>query len=159
MVLTIIGLLLGGVMKASAMIENRQIQKDFQALQSFQAAYMLYKDQYGSMPGKDPNKPGRLLTTLSTEPEPTQGLFYDLHRSGFIHSVNPKPQIGTAFKSTWGGSSGENYGLIAQKNQICITEVDVNLGQWLETKMDDANRSAGEIEYTLSGSQLCMRLQ
>lgn len=158
MVLTIIGLLLGGVMKASAMIENRQIQKDFQALQSFQTAYMLYKDKHGSMPGEDPDKPGRLLTKLSTELAPTDGFFYDLHQSGFIRSTNPKPEIGTAFKSTWGGSSGANYGLIAQQNQVCITEVDVNLGQWIEVKMDDANKSSGDIEYTENGSQLCMRL-
>lgn len=158
-VLVIISLLMGGILKAQAMIENVQIKKDIQALQAFQTAYMLYIDRHGSIPGEDKDKPGRLLTTLSTQQNPTEGFFFDLQQSGFIQSTNPLPNIGQAFKSTWGGSSGANYGLIAQKNQICITQVDVDLGQWVEQQMDNANNTDGDVEYTENGSQLCMLLR
>lgn len=157
-VLMVIGLLFGGIMKASAMIENAQIQRDIKSLQSFQTAFMLYKDRHGFIPGEDPDKPGRLLTMLSTSNNPTQGLFYDLHHAGFTQ-LNPLPEIGAAFKSTWGGSSGDNYGLIAQHNQICITEIDTDLAQSIERKLDDNNAAQGDLEYALSGSQLCMRLR
>lgn len=158
-VMAIIGLLLSATFKAMAFVENAKLQKDLKALQSFQTAYWLYKDRHGKLPGEDANNTGRFKNVFSTETQPTEGFFFDLHQSNLIQNVNPMPEIGSAFKATWGGSSGTNYGLIAQQNQICITDVDVNLGPFLEARMDGADRSAGDIEYTLNGSQLCLLLK
>jgi len=72
--------------------------------------------------------------------------------------MNPLPSIGNAFKATWGGSSGTNYGLIAGENQLCITDIDVDLAQSIERQLDEGSRNSGEVEYTLNGSQLCMKL-
>ncbi|MDG6777340.1 prepilin-type N-terminal cleavage/methylation domain-containing protein [Thiomicrorhabdus sp. zzn3] len=157
-VLLIVGLLVTGIFKAMALIDNVKLQRDIKFMKGLHAAYFLYKDRYGRMPGEDLQRPGRLKTILSTQDAPSEGLFYDLYQAGFTKELVFQPNIGQAFKATWGGSSGANYGLIAGQNQLCITEVEVDLAQWMEAKMDDSNRSQGDVEYTLNGSQLCMLL-
>ncbi|WP_321324745.1 type II secretion system protein [Thiomicrorhabdus sp.] len=158
-VLAIIGLLFGAVLKAQAIIENAEIHDDIKKLKEFEIITLLYKDKLSKIPGEDANKPGRLKTVLSSDASPTEGFFYDIYQAGFTKNVNPMPSIGTAFKATWGGSSGANYGLIAGENQLCITDIDVNLAKAIESQLDEGSRSSGDIEYTLNGSQLCMKLE
>jgi len=118
----------------------------------------LYKDKLSKLPGEDTSKPGRFKTVLSSDASPSEGYFYDIFQAGFSQSLHPMPSIGSAFKATWGGSSGANYGLIAGENQLCSTDIDVNLAKSIESQLDEGSRTSGEIEYTLNGSQLCMRL-
>ena len=157
-VLVVIGLLLSGIVKAQALIENAQIRADIKKLNEFKMITLLYRDRLATFPGEDASNPGRIKTVLSSEPSPTEGYFFDIYQAGFSQRVNPLPEIGTAFKATWGGSSGANYGLIAGVNQICITEIDVDLAQSIESQMDEGERAKGEVEYTLNGSQLCAKL-
>jgi len=157
-VLMIIALLIGGVLKAQAMIENAQIRADIKKLSEFKMISLLYKDKLAQLPGEDDEHPGRLKTVLSSEGAPVEGYFYDIYQAGFSQSMQPMPSIGSAFKATWGGSSGTNYGLIAGENQLCITDIDVNLATAIEYQLDEGSRTSGEIEYTLNGSQLCMKL-
>lgn len=157
-VLVIIGLLLGGIVKAQALIENAQIRADIKKLNEFKIITLLYRDKLSTLPGEDASNPGRIKTVLSTEQAPTIGYFFDIYQAGFSQRLDPLPEIGTAFKATWGGSSGANFGLIAGVNQICITEIDVSLAQSIEAQMDEGERAKGDVEYTLNGSQLCMKL-
>lgn len=157
-VLVIIGLLFSGALKAQAMIENAQIRSDIRKLTDFKMISMLYVDKLAKLPGEDLSKPGRLKTVLSSEMSPTEGFFYDIYQAGFSQSLNPLPAIGNAFKATWGGSSGANYGLIAGANQLCITHIDVDLASAIELQLDEGSQTEGNIEYTSNGSQLCMRL-
>lgn len=157
-VLLLLSLLIGGILKGMAFIDNAKLQRDLRAMQGLQTAYLLYKDRYGRLPGEDSAHPGRFKTVLSTLTAPTEGFFYELYQSGFTQALMLEPLIGSAFKATWGGSSGANYGLIAGRNQVCITDIEVDLAQWMEARLDDADRSAGDVEYTLNGSQLCMLL-
>ncbi|GAB6069480.1 hypothetical protein JCM30760_05770 [Thiomicrorhabdus hydrogeniphila] len=157
-VLMIVGLLLGATLKAQAMIENAQIHADIKKLKEFKVITLLYKDKLSQLPGEDTDKPGRFKTVLSSDNSPTEGFFYDIYQAGLSKKVNPKPSIGQAFKATWGGSSGANYGLIAGENQLCITDINVNLASAIESQLDEGSRSSGEVEYTLNGSQLCMKL-
>ena len=119
---------------------------------------LLYKDKLSQLAGEDSANPGRLKTVLSSENSPIEGYFYDIYQAGFSQNLNPKPSIGRAFKATWGGSSGANYGLIAGANQMCITDINVNLAKSIEAQLDEGTKSSGEVEYTLNGSQLCMKL-
>ena len=157
-VLFIIALLLGGILKGQTMIENAQIRSDIKKLKEFKMISMLYKDKLSQLPGEDVDKPGRFKTVLSTEPSPKSGYFYDIYQAGLSQSLNPLPAIGSAFKATWGGSSGADYGLISGVNQLCITQVDVDLALFIETQLDEGSATKGDIEYTQSGSQLCMKL-
>lgn len=157
-VLIIIALLIGGVLKAQAMIENAQIRSDIGKLNDFQMISLLYVDKLSKLPGEDPDHPGRLKTVLSSDSAPSEGYFYDIYQAGLSKSLNPLPAIGKEFKATWGGSSGANYGLIAGANQLCITEIDVDLASAIESQLDEGSNSSGDVEYTLNGSQLCMRL-
>jgi prepilin-type N-terminal cleavage/methylation domain-containing protein len=52
-VLVIIGLLLGGVLKGQAMIENAKIRNVTNDLNAIQAAYYGYMDRYKALPGDD----------------------------------------------------------------------------------------------------------
>ena len=157
-VLIIMALLVGGVLKAQAIIENAQIRSDIGKLNDFQMISLLYVDKLSKLPGEDDSHPGRLKTVLSSDSAPSEGYFYDVYQAGFSSTLQPIPAIGAAFKATWGGSSGANYGLIAGANQLCITEIDVNLASAIEVQLDEGSRSSGDVEYTLNGSQLCMRL-
>lgn len=157
-VLLVLAVLIGGVLKGMAFIDNAKLQRDLRAMQGFHTAYLLYKDRYGRLPGEDTAHPGRFKTVLSTHAAPTEGFFYELYLSGFTQALVLEPHVGSAFKATWGGSSGAHYGLIAGRNQVCITDIEVDLAQWMEARLDDADRTAGDVEYTLNGSQLCMLL-
>jgi len=59
-VITIIGLLIGGILKGSEMIDNAGIKATMQQVQSYRAAYTNFKDVYGTMPGDMPNATSRL---------------------------------------------------------------------------------------------------
>jgi len=157
-VLIIIGLLVGGVLKAQRLIENAQIRSDIKQLKGFKIISLLYKDKLSKLPGEDPNHLGRIKTVLSTDLTPIDGYFYDIYHAGLAKNISPRPAIGLAFKATWGGSSGENYGLIAGVNQLCITEVDITLAEVIERQLDDGERYEGDVEYTLNGSHLCMKI-
>jgi prepilin-type N-terminal cleavage/methylation domain-containing protein len=159
LVLLVIALLFGVVLKAQAMIQNAQVGRDIKTLQSFQAAYYLYRDRHGALPGEDPDKPGRFKTVLSSDAALEEGFFYDLKQSGLIYSAQPLPSIGAAYKATWGGSSGANYGLIAGQNQVCITQIDTALAGSIEARLDGSGYNDGTIEYTKNGSQLCMLMK
>lgn len=52
-VLVIIGLLLGGVLKGQAMIENAKIRNVTNDLNAIQAAFYAYQDRYKVLPGDD----------------------------------------------------------------------------------------------------------
>jgi len=54
-VLVIIGLLLGGVLKGKAMIENAKIKRLNSDISSLTAAMYTYQDKYGAFPGDDAN--------------------------------------------------------------------------------------------------------
>ena len=53
-VLVIVGLLLGGVLKGQAMIENAKIKNLRNDFEGITAAVYGYQDRYKSMPGDDP---------------------------------------------------------------------------------------------------------
>ncbi|WP_178861496.1 type II secretion system protein [Thiomicrorhabdus cannonii] len=156
--LVILGMLITVLLKGIAFIDNARLQRDLRTMKGLHSAFLLYKDRYGHLPGEDAAHPGRFKTVLSTLQNSTEGLFYDLYRSGFTQTLVLEPGIGSAFKATWGGGSGANYGLIAGRNQLCITDIDVELARSIELRLDDAGRSSGDVKYTLNGSQLCMLL-
>src|SRR5690606_16799313 len=58
-VLVIIGLLLGGVLKGTELIDNAKVKKAANELNGMNAAYYAYLDRYSRIPGDDGN-----LTTL-----------------------------------------------------------------------------------------------
>ena len=54
-VMVIIGILIGGVLKGKAMIENSKIKRLHNDIKSLTAAVYTYNDKYGYYPGDDPN--------------------------------------------------------------------------------------------------------
>ena len=54
-VMVIIGLLIGGVLKGKAMIENAKIKRFQNDIKSLTAVVYTYQDKYGYYPGDDPN--------------------------------------------------------------------------------------------------------
>lgn len=66
-VLTIIGLLIGGVLKGQELINNARITTTISQVESYQAAHATFRDRYDSIPGDMPRAIGRLpgCTTAS----------------------------------------------------------------------------------------------
>ncbi|MEW6602809.1 MAG: type II secretion system protein, partial [Nitrospirota bacterium] len=58
-VMVIIGLIIGGVLKGQAMIENARINKIYGEFKNISAAYYTYYDRYNYFPGDDPTASAR----------------------------------------------------------------------------------------------------
>ena len=74
-VLVVIGLLLGGVLKGQAMIENAKTRKLLQDFRSYKVAHMAYFDRTGVYPG-------------SKKPPASENFFADLIDEGFLKAVS-----------------------------------------------------------------------
>ncbi len=59
-VMTIIGLLIGGILKAQSMVENAKITRTINTVESFKVAIISFRDKYGGIPGDMVNATTRL---------------------------------------------------------------------------------------------------
>lgn len=65
-VITIIGLLIGGILKGSEMIDNAGIKATVQQVQGYRAAYATFRDVYANAPGDMPDATSRLPNCNAT---------------------------------------------------------------------------------------------
>lgn len=59
-VMTIIGLLIGGILKGQELMQNARITATIKTVQSYQSALLVYRDAYAAIPGDDPRAMLRL---------------------------------------------------------------------------------------------------
>lgn len=73
-VMTIIGLLIGGILKGQELMENARVTSTVAQVKSYEAAITTFRDAYNAMPGDMPNTANRLPGCAGTicEPEPTE---------------------------------------------------------------------------------------
>src|ERR1700742_597402 len=62
-VLVIIGLIIGGVLTGQQVIQNARITNATNAIQSFQAQFQTYQQNYGALPGDDNSAATRFTGT------------------------------------------------------------------------------------------------
>ncbi|MDP2205193.1 MAG: prepilin-type N-terminal cleavage/methylation domain-containing protein [Alphaproteobacteria bacterium] len=70
-VMTIIGLLIGGILKGQELMENARVTSTVAQVKSYEAAVTTFRDAYNAMPGDMPNTANRLPGCAGTICEPT----------------------------------------------------------------------------------------
>ncbi|MDD3287752.1 MAG: prepilin-type N-terminal cleavage/methylation domain-containing protein [Alphaproteobacteria bacterium] len=65
-VLVIIGLIIGGVLTGQQIIQNARITNAINSIQSYQAQFQSYAQNYGTLPGDDPSANNRFPNTALT---------------------------------------------------------------------------------------------
>lgn len=135
-VLVIIGLLIGAVLQAQALIKNSKIKRVTEELDKMSAAYYAYKDRTGNIAG-DTDADGRINS---------KSLFWqNLRAEGFI----------TGASST---TSGPNHTLSGRfivatesatafdnKNYICATNIENIVAERMDNKLDNGLSATGII--------------
>jgi prepilin-type N-terminal cleavage/methylation domain-containing protein len=149
-VLVIIGLLIGGVLKGQAMIENAKIKNFVSDVDGLVAATYGYQDKLNKLPGDTTTVNGLI------EEEAEQLKFYqDIITEGFISGDSAETDIDVISKET---PFGARYIVVAsatlgkaphnaQKNAIETTAgIDPKIAGTIDTKYDDGDPIAGDIQ-------------
>ncbi|MDJ0916084.1 MAG: prepilin-type N-terminal cleavage/methylation domain-containing protein [Desulfobacterales bacterium] len=149
-VMIIIGLLIGGVLKGKAMIQNAKVKRLVSDVDKMRAAVLTYQDKYGMLPGdeNDPNTPpgdtfnagggnannGRFDEQDGRELE-------DLRLAGLLPGTGTtlvNHSFGGTMRVDWIGVSGNN-------NYIYLTNIPSEVCLEIDSKYDDGVFNTGEI--------------
>lgn len=134
-VMVIIGLLLGGVLKGQALVENARMKNITNDINGVQSMYYAYQDRKRTTPAAD--------TAYSTTP-PTSGKFWDQMRTENLASGTLPPQ------NPWGGYIGVELGVVGTRgnglsgNVVC-TSVPSNYAQSIDAAVDDGVGTSGNM--------------
>ena len=162
-VLVIIGLLIGGVLKGQAMIQNAKVKRVVKSADEVRAAFYTFYDKYGAYPGDENlaasppsdtnNGNGDGLISAAEAPQ----VFQDLVLAGIIDGTYdgsaaslPKHAFGGVYQLYWvnPGSGANHY--------IRYDNLPWDVALEIDTKYDDGVYNTGTIraseDYTSGGS-------
>jgi prepilin-type N-terminal cleavage/methylation domain-containing protein len=175
-VLVIIGLLLGGVLKGTELIENSKVKRAASEINGIGAGYYSYLDRYKTIPGDDGpvgvlNARGGAWTTV-TEAGGSNGIltvavgatwnaasgtehgafWQHVRAAGFINgdatAVGAAGQPRNAFGGLIGITTANVNGNL-QGLKVCLSQVSGKSAQALDTQLDDGNGATGRTRATL----------
>jgi prepilin-type N-terminal cleavage/methylation domain-containing protein len=157
LVLVIIGLLITGVLKGEALIQNAKVKKVVNQKDSLTAAFYTYYDRYNWYPGDSP------IADIPTQGHTDAGngngqintnnerwvLYQDLvlaqiingGYTGVANDVPTNPFGGTAIIQYWGTPPGSATPLNA--NCIVFTQIPYEVAQEMDRKYDDGAYNTG----------------
>jgi prepilin-type N-terminal cleavage/methylation domain-containing protein len=159
-VLVIIGLLIGGVLKGKAMIENAKIKRVKSDIDSIVSAVYSYQDRYNYLPGDDREDRSTELGATGCTGGDGNGLFnqtleyacawQELVGAGFIsgdktdndEATTPKrnPYGGRylfRYRNNYNGKSG---------NYLYVENIPTEVIKTLDAKYDDGQYNSGDIQ-------------
>jgi len=157
-VLVIIGLLIGGILKGKAMIENAKVKRVQQDVNGIVAAVNSYQDRYEFLPGDDSNDRTADLGATGCTGGNGNGLFNAAERACFwqeligagLISGNPSEQNEAlvAKRSPFGGRYLPAYATHGNKNGnfIFIDNMPSDIIKRLDDKYDDGKYNSGDIQ-------------
>ncbi len=174
-VLVIIGLLLGGVLKGTELIENSKVRKAVSDINGVSAAYNSYIDRYRRTPGDDGplatltarggawtnmvaagagNLNGALVSNLNNTfngGNEHDNFWMQLRAAGFITGDVALTGAAALPQNPFGGRTGVttaavNGNLIGLK--VCMGLVPGKSAQALDTQLDDGNGATGSMRAT-----------
>ena len=162
-VLVIIGLLIGGVLKGQAMIQNAKVKRVVKSADEVRAAFYTFYDKYGAYPGDENlasspptdtnNGNGDGLISAAEAPQ----VFEDLVLAGIIDGTFdgsatslPKHAFGGAYRLYWiNPGAGANH-------HIRYDNLPWDVALEIDTKYDDGVYNTGTVRanenYTAAGS-------
>lgn len=176
-VLVIIGLLLGGVLKGTELIENSKVKKAANELNGISAAYNSYIDRYSRVPGDDGNLaalqarggPWASVTSAGNNNGALQvslgqtfngggenmEFWQHLKASGYIKG-NPADAGQSALpRNAFGGLIGittQSMGGGLNGVKVCLGQVPGKSAAALDNQLDDGLGQSGSIRATLGTS-------
>ncbi|MCW8854304.1 MAG: prepilin-type N-terminal cleavage/methylation domain-containing protein [Gammaproteobacteria bacterium] len=161
-VLVIIGLLLGGVLKGQAMMDNAKLKRTSNDFNGISAAIFSYMDRYAALPGDDPNAFARwgLSAAIASQGDGIIDGAWDanvataesslvwehlraaglISGTGFAMPVNP-------FGGTFGveDAAAEATTAIDTGSVICMNGVEGQFADILDIQLDDGVGDTGEM--------------
>ena len=153
LVLVIVGLLITGVLKGEALIQNAKVKKLVNQKESLAAAYYTFYDRYSMYPGDENSTTfptsdahngdgdGRIEANLNEHFR----LFEDLELSGIINgSYNGTNQLAT---NAFGGDLSIEWGThyTVQDNWATFTNIPNDVTEMIDIKYDDGIYNTGSI--------------
>ncbi len=176
-VLVIIGLLLGGVLKGTELIENSKVRKAANDINGISAAYNSYVDRYRATPGDEGplatlqargaswaqitlagNSDGRLAsarTNTFTGGAEHAAFWQHLKAAGFI-SGDPADAAQSALpRNPYGGLIGITTQVVNATlpgMKACLSQVPGKAAQALDSQLDDGDGATGSMRATLGGT-------
>lgn len=144
-VLIIVGLLLGGIIKGQALIDNSKIKRLAADFEGVKTAYYAYYYRKGILPDQASN--GQINSALAITDSATD-FFGVLANEGFITNQNilPPEKWATAYEVYYvadQAAADANNAVLPGKNQICVTGLDGLIAQGLDFKFDDGDSQTG----------------
>jgi len=158
-VLVVIGLLLGGVLKGKAMIENAKLKRVKSDIDGIVSATYGYQDKYNALPGDDPADRSTELGATSCDGGNGNGVFagakeyacawQELVGAGLISGdAGQHDEALVAKRSPFGGRYLFRYGTHGNKNgnYIFIDNMPSDVIKSLDQKYDDGVYNTGDIQ-------------
>ncbi len=181
-VLVIIGLLLGGVLKGTELIENSKVKRAASEINGVTAALYSYQDRYQRLPGDDgpiatlnarggswsnitlasANSNGVITATLGNtfngNGEGGIQFWSHLRAAGFISGDPTALGVSALPKNAFGGVIGITTAAVGNPaspltgKMVCLSQVPGKSAAALDTQLDDGNGNAGKMRATLGVS-------
>lgn len=180
-VLVIIGLLLGGVLKGTELIENSKVKRAASEINGVTAALYSYQDRYQRLPGDDGplatltarggswtavttfgNNNGVVAATLANtfngNGEGGVAFWSHLRAAGFISGDPAAIGLAALPKNAFGGVIGVTTAAVGNPASpligkvVCLSQVPGKSAAALDTQLDDGNGNTGKMRATLGVS-------
>ena len=150
-VLIIIGLLVGGVLKGKAMIDNAKQKRVKTDIDGIVAATYSYQDKYGYLPAENPSSTvaGCTSTTGDGLIDSTEATcaWQDLIAAGYISGdvTSATPQKASPYGGIY------DFDANTTTNVITVVNLPLDVANNLDVKYDDGDLTTGEILYATGG--------
>ncbi|MBV8059927.1 MAG: prepilin-type N-terminal cleavage/methylation domain-containing protein [Alphaproteobacteria bacterium] len=175
-VLVIIGLIIGGALTGQQIIQNARITNAINNLQSYQAQFQTYQQNYGALPGDDASAvtrfgvgvtngdgngviaPSGQTTGLDTFTNPQSvpeslGVWADLRAAGLVKNQIPlNAQPPNPFGGVYTFQNGAFSGSTAfTTTALCMNNVPQAAARAIDTQLDDGSPNSGIIQASTAG--------
>ncbi|MEO5368103.1 MAG: prepilin-type N-terminal cleavage/methylation domain-containing protein [Magnetococcus sp. WYHC-3] len=160
-VLIIIGLLLGGVLKGQAMIDNGRVKRIGSDHNGVTAAVNAYRDQYLAVPGDDPRAVARWASVTTngngtglvdgawdstTNTDETRTIWAMLRNADLITGPTAGNTSFAQPANAFGGIIGvESNRYVNSGLEICQSSIAGAVATIVDTQFDDGNGTTGSI--------------
>ncbi len=175
-VLVIIGLLIGGILQGTEMIDNSRIRREQNNLEAISAAYVAYQDRYRSLPGDDGNtaavqarggdwtgvnggdNDGQLEVNLNQTFNgggEGQEFWQHLRASGYLAGDPTATGTNASPRNSFGGLMGvttaaAHNGMTGPK--VCLSQVPGKAAAAMDLSMDDGAPRTGSFRANVGTS-------
>jgi prepilin-type N-terminal cleavage/methylation domain-containing protein len=170
-VLVIIGLIIGGVLTGQQIIQNARITNALNAIQAYQAQFQTYQQNFGALPGDDPNALARFPNVTPAlvngsgvgslvgnfddiaPASETRQVWADLRAANLVKNqlaannstaVQPPNPFGGIFGFQNGAFNGAFSSTV-----LCLNNVPATAAQVIDTQLDDGSPNTGRIQAML----------